>query len=172
MSATQRTLPAYDDAAKGEGALGCPPTSAGPPRPPKCSDCGVEITSKNCRPGRSVPTSLRRRHVCYPCTKKKETWKLRRELYGVTRAEWEAIFEGQGQKCGVCGAKTSGQKRGWATDHDPVTGRVRGILCLQCNTALGVIEGPRYAMFLSYLAQFEPGQLRDAKTGLPETKAP
>jgi len=56
--------------------------------------------------------------------------------YGLTAAQREAMFIAQGSCCAVCKTDTSGNKRGWHTDHDHVTGLVRGILCQGCNVAL------------------------------------
>lgn len=66
-------------------------------------------------------------------------WFLQKK-YGITVADWDRIFENQGNACASCGTLDSGRtgkKGGWATDHCHVTGKVRGILCQSCNIALG-----------------------------------
>lgn len=56
--------------------------------------------------------------------------------YGITPEDWDTLFNEQGRKCAVCASLvTTGN--GWNTDHDHITGKVRGILCLHCNTLLG-----------------------------------
>ena len=60
----------------------------------------------------------------------------RKSNYGITKAEWDALFQSQGRVCGICGSDTPGQSH-WSTDHDHQTGRVRGILCRSCNLGLG-----------------------------------
>lgn len=56
--------------------------------------------------------------------------------YGLTLAEWEAMFDEQGRVCRICRSdETTG--KGWHTDHDHQTGVVRGILCYDCNIMLG-----------------------------------
>lgn len=55
--------------------------------------------------------------------------------YGMTSAEWDALFEQQGCACAIC--KTSDPGRFWQTDHCHDGGHVRGILCQNCNQMLG-----------------------------------
>ena len=79
---------------------------------------------------------------CKPChnAKTKETYTrlyggsreyhLRRR-YGLTSADVDAMIEAQGGTCAVCPGKPE------HVDHDHETGEVRGILCFNCNQALG-----------------------------------
>jgi hypothetical protein len=58
--------------------------------------------------------------------------------YGLTLAAFRALLERQDNACASCGTKTPG-KKGWAVDHDHVSGFVRGILCARCNTGIGLL---------------------------------
>lgn len=59
--------------------------------------------------------------------------------YGLSPMARDALLEKQGGVCAVCGtARWNGS--GPHVDHDHATGKVRGILCSTCNTALGMIK--------------------------------
>lgn len=62
----------------------------------------------------------------------------KRKRYDLAQADWDALFEKQGKACATCKTKNPGRQP-WHTDHDHVTGRVRGILCFRCNIALGML---------------------------------
>jgi hypothetical protein len=66
-----------------------------------------------------------------------ERWYYIKANYGLTRLEWEALFRAQGERCACCRSVYPHGERGWHTDHDHTTGRVRGILCGLCNVMLG-----------------------------------
>jgi hypothetical protein len=53
--------------------------------------------------------------------------------YNLTLEDYDRIFLGQNKRCKICGRKDFAPK----IDHDHVTGKVRGILCTNCNTGLG-----------------------------------
>jgi hypothetical protein len=55
--------------------------------------------------------------------------------YGITQQEWQAMALAQGYCCAIC--LTHLQKKKLAVDHCHQTGKVRGLLCHHCNTALG-----------------------------------
>ena|ERR1035437_1637660 len=55
-------------------------------------------------------------------------------LYGLAPGARQGIFEMQGRCCALCKTTTSSR---WCLDHCHTTGRVRGILCNNCNTGLG-----------------------------------
>jgi hypothetical protein len=65
-------------------------------------------------------------------------WQLKR--FGVTPEQWDAIFKAQGERCAICHTSDPHDNRGWHTDHDHTTGKMRGILCRNCNFALGQIR--------------------------------
>jgi hypothetical protein len=68
--------------------------------------------------------------------------KLKRQ-YGMTVEEWETLFNAQGRCCANSGCRAKEPKgiRGyWHTDHDHITGQIRGILCRKCNLALGHVN--------------------------------
>jgi hypothetical protein len=58
----------------------------------------------------------------------------------MTIEEFDKIFASQGQRCAICGAKEPGGKRRWNVDHCHSTHKVRGILCFNCNAALGALK--------------------------------
>lgn len=55
-----------------------------------------------------------------------------RRVYGITQAQYLALFRLQVGVCAICEkAPKPGQR--FHTDHDHTTGRVRGVLCYYCN---------------------------------------
>lgn len=64
--------------------------------------------------------------------------------YGLSKAEYDAMSDRQGHVCAICGIAESLVIRGkavrLAVDHDHVTGKVRGLLCRDCNTAIGMFK--------------------------------
>lgn len=61
--------------------------------------------------------------------------------YGLSPAEYEELAREQSGLCGICGETESRVRKGkllpLAVDHDHKTGKVRGLLCMDCNRALG-----------------------------------
>jgi DNA-directed RNA polymerase subunit RPC12/RpoP len=78
--------------------------------------------------------------------------------YGITQSEWYRLFEAQKFKCAIC-EKTQPGGKGWHTDHNHKTKRVRGILCTHCNLSIGRYEGDRalYKKFDQYLEKHSDG---------------
>ncbi len=65
-----------------------------------------------------------------------------RYSYGITLEDYDKMFAEQRGVCKICGADqkgSAGQLR-LAVDHCHNTGKVRGLLCVSCNTTLGKIE--------------------------------
>jgi hypothetical protein len=83
-----------------------------------------------------------------------------RRKYGVSVAQYDEMLAKQGGGCAICRvAGDHPRNRGNGAlhvDHDHKTGRVRGILCATCNTALGTYEAARsLGRFDQYLREDE-----------------
>jgi hypothetical protein len=53
------------------------------------------------------------------------------------RTEREAAVDG---RCEICGKSDAQNGKLLAVDHDHETGKLRGLLCGQCNTVLGLVK--------------------------------
>lgn len=62
--------------------------------------------------------------------------------YGITLEEYDRMLEGQDSRCAIC-RREPGPHRQFSVDHDHSTGRIRGILCHVCNTAIGLLGDSR-----------------------------
>ena len=60
--------------------------------------------------------------------------------YGLTLGQYLEMAEAQGHACPLCEricAKSESRESGLHVDHDHKTGKIRGLLCGQCNKLLG-----------------------------------
>jgi len=80
--------------------------------------------------------------------------KARLKKYKLTLDQYESILESQGGRCAICNIVFTQTPH---IDHDHLTGKVRGILCRNCNHALGLIgDSPMLALGLAkYLIEHE-----------------
>jgi hypothetical protein len=71
--------------------------------------------------------------------------RLKRE-YGLTLEAYEGILASQGGVCAICQGPSKYRHRNgslsgrFAVDHDHSTGRIRGLLCDQCNRMIGHLD--------------------------------
>lgn len=64
------------------------------------------------------------------------------ETYSITAADYDRMSAEQQSRCAICGTDQPGGRgnRYFAVDHDHQTGQVRGLLCFNCNTAIGKLN--------------------------------
>ena len=96
-------------------------------------------------------TSMVRHSTCKECDKKRvkenhdpvvyRNAELQRR-YGITQQDYEVMIAEQNNQCAICNATEPGGRhnRGYfVVDHCHTTGKVRKLLCNNCNTALGLV---------------------------------
>lgn len=81
--------------------------------------------------------------------------------------DYRTLFMRQGGKCAICkvappgGVFRENEKATLCVDHDHATGEVRGLLCGQCNTGLGMFrDNPAN---LQRAIEYLGGEQREAK---------
>jgi hypothetical protein len=60
-------------------------------------------------------------------------------LYGINLVQYERLLEQQGGVCAICG-RPPRSRPVLDVDHDHLTGVVRGLLCGNCNRAVGLLD--------------------------------
>lgn len=64
--------------------------------------------------------------------------------YGMTIDEYNKLLRQQNGVCAICDMPETRTRKGklsWlCVDHSHITGRVRGLLCSSCNTAIGKLK--------------------------------
>jgi len=79
-----------------------------------------------------------------------------RHRYKITIEEYEELYAKQNGVCAICERPENLTKDGkihmLAVDHNHETEKVRGLLCMNCNTRLGYFEGKNLlTRMVSYL---------------------
>lgn len=108
-------------------------------KPRKCDQCWSMFT----------PTNSRNKYctTCVPSRDGNARWLIAN--YGVDQFMWDAMYFEQDGACLICK-----EREAVCVDHDHKTGKVRGLLCLGCNTFLGHIESDgRLTAALDYLKE-------------------
>lgn len=97
-----------------------------------CSKCGVRKGPKDfCRNKTRVDGYD---NWCKDC----KTDSRLKKTYGITNADYEQMLEDQGYSCKLCGGPSRRKK--FDIDHCHSTGKVRALLCEDCNRGLGCFK--------------------------------
>jgi len=74
------------------------------------------------------------RTVCKSCRS------IHRRISRITNAHYDSLLQDQNSSCAICGIHTSETQKGLVVDHNYETRTVRGLLCNNCNVALGLLQ--------------------------------
>jgi len=125
----------------------------------KCKLCGPINSHQASKLSKHHPT-----HFCRKCRASKRPYcPIRNKLdmqkfgdkrkdaklqktYQITLDDYNMLLKSQNNACAICKThedymdRKKGIKRSLAVDHDHLTGKVRGLLCHRCNTAIGLFN--------------------------------
>lgn len=104
-----------------------------------CRVCGVDITDKraNAQYCSGRCTERARRSDGRVTSEMRRASRLQSE-YGITAEDYERMLVAQDGGCAICGSDNAEGRGGMLhVDHCHSTGKVRGLLCDQCNHGLG-----------------------------------
>ena len=89
----------------------------------KCKECGNKISQahRDKKPGYTRERNLK-------------------TLYGITHNDYLKMLEAQNGRCAICGTDTPGGKGAFHVDHCHSSGKVRGLLCGNCNRGIGYLK--------------------------------
>jgi Autographiviridae endonuclease VII len=79
-------------------------------------------------------------------------WRLKNK-FGISVEEFSAVLQRQRDACAICGREVvvapagRGARNSACIDHNHSTGKVRGILCQSCNTAIGLFGDDPAVLF-------------------------
>lgn len=136
-----------------------------------CSKCGTEKERTEYYPHSKTKDKLRA--DCKKCTykavrirveqnpekykpPKRNSWLMRK--YGLSNEDYEKMLYLHASSCGICGSKDpKGKRKYFCIDHNHETGKIRGLLCQHCNTALGCFQDKQDVLqkAINYLRLYE-----------------
>ena len=78
--------------------------------------------------------------------------KHRYKNYGITQKDYDELFKKQNNSCAICSSKdTRSPSKYFSVDHCHITGKVRGLLCNQCNRGLGFLGDTKESLYKAYM---------------------
>ena len=83
--------------------------------------------------------------------------------FGITLEQYSTMLSDQGGVCKIC-RKPDTSGRNLAVDHNHTTGCIRGLLCISCNTAIGLVKENENVLkaMISYLQDYKTQNLLKA----------
>ena len=105
-----------------------------------CSSCKQQCEVSLFHRNAKSPDLLDNR--CAPCKADQK----RLALYDLTATEYKRMLFMQNSECAVCRRGLPELDQGLVVDHDHDTGAVRGLICQDCNRALGFVRDDVYVL--------------------------
>lgn len=60
-----------------------------------------------------------------------------KQKFGINYDQYQIILQEQNGVCAICNEPESVKNRSLSVDHDHITGKIRGLLCSNCNPGIG-----------------------------------
>ena len=116
----------------------------------ECTKCKKEIFLENFYYSKNG--KYRKSSRCKPCHneydyKSDKNSKLKK-AYGITLNDYYELLSKQNNRCAICNVNNNGKYRklangqsvAFAVDHCHTTGKIRGLLCSDYNTGIGLLK--------------------------------
>ena len=120
----------------------------------RCKICHCKATEKYRKQNLNLYAKASKKHWEKLSENKRHSRWLNR--YGITKNKYEEMYKLQNGLCLICKQQcSSGQNL--SVDHCHKTGKVRGLLCKKCNSALGMLNDDisYFENAIAYLRNFE-----------------
>ena len=101
--------------------------------------------TKNKKKSHKYYISIKPRRKKYLADNKEHTKKMVRNCnlkreFNITEEQYNELFDKQNGYCAICGTHQKDLKTRLAVDHNHVTKKIRGLLCLKCNRGIGFLN--------------------------------
>lgn len=80
--------------------------------------------------------------------KRDRRWGHLYERYKITKEQYEQLFDSQEGRCAICDENSTDGVL--AVDHCHSSGDIRGLLCKNCNSAIGLLGDTSESVFKAY----------------------
>lgn len=103
-------------------------------KPKPCRCCGTQFQ----------PDSPSQLYCSIPCAEEAQRNRYYKKKYGIDTSEWNKLYVEQNGLCFICEGEgfvmRDCHEAKLMVDHCHSTGKVRGLLCHNCNRALGLLQ--------------------------------
>ncbi len=127
----------------------------------RCVACGEISEISNFKDRRRVckPCAYDHQHKIYLRHREKYNHNKKMKKYNMTNEEFDDMKLKQDNKCEIC-KNELGMPH---IDHDHKTGKIRSLLCLNCNVGIGALKDDLSILksAVKYLQKFEPEEEHD-----------
>ena len=97
----------------------------------------IVCMEKLCSKCKSAPQVWKGNPWCRECNRKANYERHAKTRYGLTRTQIDEMRENVGYRCEICEREEKTLTRQLHIDHCHESGKIRGMLCVNCNVALG-----------------------------------
>lgn len=113
---------------------------------------GYSYSCKNCRKNYAAQYAKTNK---YKEKVRRNKWK--QAGIDVTFEQYEQMFKEQDGCCAICKTNVNQFNKGMCVDHNHTTGKVRGLLCTDCNRGIGSLKDNKELLqkAIDYLNNYE-----------------
>ena len=97
---------------------------------------GVRPHCIECRRAYEVKSYHKHKHK-RPYVYEEDKDRKLQKSYGIGYAEYLTMLDAQNNACAICGTNDTGNRKAFHVDHCHDTGKIRGLLCGNCNSGIG-----------------------------------